>query len=168
MSKVAKIKPEETKEVRRTEPTRALSPFEEMDRYFESLFPRGWLRPGRWEWPTLSEAATPFGGKLPKVDVVDREKEVLVRAEVPGVDKDKLDISITENTVTIKGTAHYEEKEEKGEYYRCETSQGSFARTVTLPAEVDSEHARATYKDGILELTVPKVKKSQRRTIKID
>jgi HSP20 family protein len=167
MSKVAKIKPE-TKEVSKVEPTRTLSPFEEIDRYFESLFPRGWLRPSRWEWPTLSEAAAPFGGKLPKVDIVDREKEILVRAEVPGVDKDNLDISITENTVTLKGTAHHEEKEEKGEYYRCETTHGSFARTITLPAEVDSEHAKASYKDGVLELTVPKVKKSQRRTIKID
>ena len=167
MSKVAKIKPE-TKEVSKVEPTRALSPFEEIDRYFESLFPRGWLRSNRWEWPTLSEAAAPFGGKLPKVDIVDREKEILVRAEVPGVDKDNLDISITENTVTLKGTAHHEEKEEKGEYYRCETTHGSFARTITLPAEVDSEHAKASYKDGVLELTVPKIKKSQRRTIKID
>ncbi|MGD8568614.1 MAG: Hsp20/alpha crystallin family protein [Gammaproteobacteria bacterium] len=167
MSKVAKIKPETKKDVTRTEPTRALSPFEEIDRYIEGLFPRGWLRPSRWEWPALSETA-PFGGKLPKVDIVDREKDILVRAEVPGIDKDNLDISITENTVTIKGTTHHEEKEEKGEYYRRETSHGSFARTVTLPAEVDSEHAKANYKDGVLELTVPKVKKSQRRTIKID
>lgn len=167
MSKVAKIKPETT-EVSRAEPMRSLSPFEEIDRYFESLFPRGWLRANRWEWPTLSEASAPFGGKFPKVDIVDREKEIFLRAEVPGVDKDKLDISVTENTVTLRGSAHHEEKQESGEYYRCETSHGSFSRTVTLPTEVDSEHAKANYKDGVLELTVPKVKKSQRHTIKID
>ncbi|WP_455208918.1 Hsp20/alpha crystallin family protein [Kaarinaea lacus] len=169
MSKVAKLKPEtEGKEVRKAEPTRTLTPFEEIDRYFENLFPRGWLRPTRWEWPVLHEVAAPFGGKLPKVDVVDREKEVLVRAEVPGVEKDKLDISVTETSITIKGTAHHEEKEEKGEYYRCETTHGEFARTVTLPAEVDSEHAKAKYKDGVLEITLPKVKKAHRRTVEIE
>jgi len=167
MSKVAKLKPEtELKEVRKVEPTRTLTPFEEIDRYFENLFPRGWLRPSRWEWPT--EVAAPFGGKLPKVDVVDREKEVLVRAEVPGVEKDKLEISVTETSVTIKGTAHHEEKEEKGEYYRCETTHGEFARTVALPAEVDSEHTKAKYKDGVLEITLPKVKKAHRHTVDIE
>ncbi len=167
MSKVAKLKPEtERKEVRKTEPTRTLTPFEDIDRYFENLFPRGWLRPLRWEWPT--EVAAPFGGKLPKVDVVDREKEVLVRAEVPGVEKDKLEISVTETSVTIKGTAHHEEKEEKGEYYRCETTHGEFARTVALPAEVDSGHTKAKYKDGVLEITLPKVKKAHRHTVNIE
>jgi len=169
MSKVAKLKPEtESKEVRKTEPTHALTPFEEFDRYFENLFSRGWLRPTHWEWPNWAETTAPFGGKLPKVDVIDREKEVLVRAEVPGVEKDKLDISVSENTITIKGTAHHEEKEEKGEYYRCETSHGMFSRTVTLPTDVDSEHSKAKYKDGVLEITVPKVKKAQRRTVKIE
>ena len=169
MSKVAKLKPEaESKEVRTTEPTRSLTPFEEFDRYFENLFPRGWLRPTHWEWPTWAEATAPFGGKLPKVDIIDREKEVLIRAEVPGVEKDKLDISVSENAITIKGTAHHEEKEEKGEYYRCETSHGAFTRTVGLPTDVDSEHAKAKYKDGVLEVTVPKVKKAHRRTVKIE
>ena len=169
MSKVAKLKPEtERKEVRKVEPTRTLTPFEEIDQYFESLFPRGWLRPFRWEWPTLNEAAVPFGGKLPKVDVIDREKEVLVRAEVPGVEKDKLDISVTETSVTIKGTSHHEEKEEKGEYYRCETTHGEFARTVALPAEVDSEHTKAKYKDGVLEIKLPKVKKAHRHAVNIE
>lgn len=169
MSKVAKLKTEaESKEVRKTEPTRALTPFEEFDRYFENIFPSGWLRPTHWEWPTWAETREPFGGKLPKVDIIDREKEVLVRAEVPGVEKDKLDISVTESAITIKGTAHHEEKEEKGEYYRCETSHGTFTRTVALPADVDSEHAKAKYNDGVLEVTVPKLKKAHRRTVKIE
>lgn len=167
MSKVAKLKPE-SKEIRKSEPTRTLTPFEEFDRYFENIFPHGWLRPTHWEWPAWAETKAPFGGKLPKVDVIDREKEVLVRAEVPGVEKDKLDISVTENAITIKGTAHHEEKEEKGEYYRCETSHGTFTRTVALPTDVDSEHAKAKYTDGVLEVTVPKLKKAHRRTVKIE
>jgi HSP20 family protein len=158
---------EKAPEVQRVTPSRALSPFDEMDRMFDSFFPRGWLRPLRWEWPSLGEM-TPFEGKIPKVDVIDRDDEVLVRAEIPGVDKKDLDISMTENTVTIKGSTRREEKEEKGNYYRCEISSGAFTRTVALPGDVNADKAKATFKDGMLELNIPKVEKSKRRTIKVD
>jgi HSP20 family protein len=158
---------EKGQEVQRVTPARALSPFDEMDRMFDSFFPRGWLRPSRWEWPSLGELA-PFEGKMPKVDVIDRDDEVLVRAEIPGVDKKDLDISMTENSVTIKGSTRREEKEEKGNYYRCEISSGAFTRTVALPGDVNADKAKATFKDGMLELNIPKVEKSKRRSIKVD
>lgn len=154
-------------EVQRAAPARSLSPFEEMDRLFESVFPRSWLRPLRWEWPALGELATPFEGRLPKVDVVDRDNDILVRAELPGVDKKDLDISITDNTVTIHAVTSRESEEEQGEYYRREISRGSFSRTLALPAEVDADGAKASFKDGILELTVPKVAKAKRRRIEV-
>lgn len=91
-----------------------------------------------------------------------------MRAEVPGVKKEDLDVSTTDNTVTIKGSTRHEEKEEKGDYYRSEITRGSFSRTVALPSEVDSAKAKARYKDGILELTLPKVNKSKRRTVKVE
>ncbi|HHH35588.1 MAG TPA: Hsp20/alpha crystallin family protein [Gammaproteobacteria bacterium] len=155
-------------EVQHASPSRAMSPFEEMDRLFESFFPRSWLRPMRWEWPSVGELAAPFEGRLPKVDVVDRDSDILVRAELPGVDKKDLDISITDNTVTIHATTSREQEREEGEYYRREITRGSFARTVALPAEVDADGARASFKDGILELTVPKVAKAQRRRITVE
>lgn len=105
---------------------------------------------------------------MPKVDVIDRDDEVVVRAEIPGVAKDDLDISVTDNTVTIKGETKRESKEEKGDYYRCEISRGTFARTLPLPANVDSDSAKAKFEDGVLELTIPKVEKAKRRTIKVD
>ncbi len=155
-------------EVQRAAPSRTLSPFEEMDRLFESFLPRGWLRPMRWEWPSMGELAAPFEGRLPKVDVVDRDSDILVRAELPGVDKKDLDISITDNTVTIHATTSHESEEEKeGEYYRREITRGTFSRTVALPAEVDADAAKASFKDGILELTVPKVEKAKRRRIEV-
>ncbi|MFQ5487930.1 MAG: Hsp20/alpha crystallin family protein [Gammaproteobacteria bacterium] len=154
-------------QVQRTAASRAPSPFEEMDRLFESFFPRNWLRPMRWEWPAAGELAAPFEGRLPKVDVVDRDSDILVRAELPGVDKKDLDISITDNTVTIHATTSREAEEEKGEYYRREITRGSFSRTVALPAEVDADAAKASFKDGILELTVPKVEKAKRRRIEV-
>ncbi len=155
-------------EIQRVEPGRAMSPLEEMDRWFEGFFPRGWLRPFRTAWPSWGELAQPFEGRMPTVDVIDRDDEVLVRAEIPGVSKDDLDVSVSENAVTIKGETKREEKEEKGDYYRCEISRGSFARTIPLPQYVDSEAAKAKFKDGVLELTLPKVEKSKRRTINID
>ena len=153
--------------LQKAEPKRALSPFEEMDRLFEDYFSRGWMRPFRWEWPSLGEMAKPFEGKMPKIDVIERDDEVVVKAELPGVDKKDLDVSVTENSVTIKGTTSHEEKEEKGDYYRCEISRGAYARTVALPSYVDAAKAKASFKDGVLELKLPKVEKSKRRSIEI-
>jgi HSP20 family protein len=159
------------RETPKATPVRALTPFEEMDRImdrmFESAFPRGWLRPLRWERPLLSELAG-MELRAPAVDVVERDEEVVVRAEVPGVEKKDVDVSITASSVTIKGETRREEKEEKGEYYRCEISRGAFSRTVSLPASVDPDKAKASFKDGILEITLPKVEKAKRRTLKLD
>lgn len=145
-----------------------LSPFDEMDRLMESFFPRRWMHPFRWDMPSISELGAPFEGKMPRVDVIDRDTEIVVKAELPGVEKDDLDVSVTGNTVTIKGSTSHEEKQEKGDYYRCEIRRGSFSRTVPLPASVDSDKAKASFNDGILELTLPKVEKSKRKSVTID
>ncbi len=147
--------------------TRALSPFDEMDRLFDQYFRRGWMRPWRFEWPSFPEISLPEM-KVLKVDVIDRETEVVVKAEVPGVEKKDIDISVGEDTVTIKGETRHEEKEERGDYYRCEISRGSFSRTVALPAAVDGSKAKASFKDGMLELTLPKVEKAKRHSIKLE
>ena len=99
---------------------------------------------------------------------MDKEEVVIVRAEVPGMKKEDLEVSVTDNTVTIRGSTKHEEKTEEGEYYRCEISRGEFSRTVGLPAEVDGDKAKATFKDGVLELTLPKVAVSKRRSIKVE
>lgn len=154
-------------EVQKASSARALSPFEEMDRMFDSFLRRGWMRPWRFEWPSFPEISLPEM-KAPKVDVVDRENEIVVKAEVPGVDKKDIDISVGEDTVTIRGETRHEEKEEKGDYYRCEISRGAFSRTVALPAAVDGARAKASFKDGMLELTLPKVEKAKRHSIKVE
>lgn len=144
-------------------PTRWISPFGEIERLFDDFFPRGMLRAG-----AMMPETPAFEGRVPKVDVIDREREFVVRAELPGVKKDDVDLSVGENTVTIKATTSHEEKEEKGDYYRCEISRGSFMRTVPLPAYVDSEKAKAKFDNGILELTLPKLEQSQRRRITVE
>lgn len=167
-TKTAVATTEKGKEIQKATPMRVLSPFDEMDQLFDSFFQRGLMSPFRMNRPLLSAFEKPFEGKMPSVDIVDRDEDIMVRAEVPGVDKKDLDISVTENTVTIKGKSSHEEKEEKGDYYRCEISRGAFARTISLPNDVDPDKAKATFKDGILELTMPKLKKSKRHTISID
>ena len=148
-------------------PARALSPFEEIDRMFDQYFRRGWMRPWRFEWPSLPDVGLPEM-KVPKVDVIDRENEVVVKAEIPGAEKKDLDISVGEDTVTIKGSTRHEEKEEKGDYYRCEISRGAFSRTVALPATVDGGKAKGSFKDGVLELTLPKIEKAKRHAVKVE
>ena len=168
MAKHSEITVEKGKEIQKAVPARGLPPLDEMERLMGRVFGdfprRGWVRPWRVEWPAWPEMPEM---RMPKVDVIDREEDVVVRAELPGVEKKDLEISTTDTTVTIKATTRHEEKEEKGDYYRCEISQGSFARTVRLPEEVDGGRAKATFKDGMLELRLPKTEKSHRQTIKV-
>lgn len=136
--------------------------FGDVDRMFDDLFGRRLMRRFGLERP-FAEAE----GFLPSVDVIDRDDEVVVRAAVPGYRKEDIEISVSDSMLTIKGETKTEEKEEKGDYYRCEISQGSFSRMVELPASVDDTKAKATIKDGMLELTLPKIEKSRRHTISI-
>ena len=149
-------------------PTHALSPFEEMDRMFDSLFGRNWprslLQPMMPSWPEMPA----MNLRMPKVDVIDQDDRVVVRAEVSGVKKEDLEISLGDNTVTIRGCTRHEEREEKGDYYRSEISRGEFSRTVALPCAVDSNKSTAKLEDGMLELTMPKLEKSKRHTIKVE
>src|SRR3990172_2546106 len=100
-----------------------LSPFEDIDRFFDeaftsrwpSLFGREWPDFPRLRWPAMPEMRGPFEGRWPKVDVIDRDAEVVVRAELPGVKKEDLDVTTTDTTVTIKAVTEKEEKEEKGQ-----------------------------------------------------
>ena len=135
---------------------------------FEGFFPHGWMRPTHGEWPAWAGLEAPFEGRMPKVDVMDRDDEVVVRAELPGVEKDDLDISLTDDSVTIKATTKQESEEEKGDYHRREISQGSFSRMIALPASVQGDQAKARFKDGILELTLPKKTPAKRHSIKVE
>lgn len=161
------LKKAENLPIQQATPTRALSPFEELDRLLDTLVPRGWLRPWRWEHPSFGDLLQ-FDLHGPRVDVIDREGEVVVKAEIPGVTKEDLEVSVDESTVTIKGQTSHEEKEEKGDYYRSEIQRGTFSRTIALPREVDASQAKAAFKDGILELTLPKVAKSKRVAVKVE
>lgn len=140
---------------------RPAAAFGDMDRLFEDFFGRHWMRPV-WEQPYAEMAF------MPSVDVIDREDEVVVRVEVPGYRKEDIEVSASNSTLTIKGRMRTEEKEEKGNFHRCEISHQAFTRTLDLPAHVDDAKAKATMKDGMLELRLPKVEKAKRHTIAIN
>jgi len=151
--------------------SRMPTPLQEMERDFERWFAglhEGWMRPFHWGRSRWSEMGSPFERTTPSVDVIDRETEVMVRAELPGVDKKDLEVTLTEESLTIKGSTRTEMEEEKGDYYRREVTSGSFSRTIRLPAAVDGDQATSSFRDGILELTLPKLRKTERHTIKVE
>jgi len=150
-------------------PTREFDMFRDMERAFDDFLSRGWLRPWRFDWPALGEATRRvLDTRMPTVDVIDGDREITVKAELPGVDKKDLEVTATDDTVTIKGSTHREEKEGKGDYYRHEITSGSFSRTVSLPAEVDGGKAKATFRNGVLELVLPKLEERKRRSIAVE
>lgn len=134
--------------------------FGDFDRMFDDFISRRWLRP-------FGNGFGELAASMPSVDVIDRDNEVVVRAAVPGYKKEEIEISVANGMLTLKGETKSEQKEEKGDYYRCEISQGSFSRAVALPAEVDESKAKASMSDGMLELVLPKLEKSKRHTIAI-
>ncbi|MFC1748939.1 Hsp20/alpha crystallin family protein [Pseudomonadota bacterium] len=149
-------------------PARYVSPFDEMEQMMGQLFDRGgWMSPFhlRSSWPDFKPA---FEGRTPKVDVIDRDKEVVVKAELPGVSKDDLEVTVSDDTLTIKASTKHEEVKEEGEYRHRELSTGEFVRTLRLPANVNTSDTVANFKDGLLELTLPKIEETKRRNIKIE
>lgn len=92
----------------------------------------------------------------PPLDLIDGESEVTVRAELPGLEKDQIQVSVVGNTLTIKGEKKSETENKKGDYYRRECSYGSFQRVIELPDNVDTAKTDASFKNGILEIRLAK------------
>ncbi|TAK61830.1 Hsp20/alpha crystallin family protein [Methylobacter sp.] len=144
-------------------PLGGLMSFDEFDNFFDDFLSRRWPRLLDWNMPSLS-SETGF----PRVDILDRDNDIEVQAALPGVKKENLEVSVTNQAITIRTSTKEEKKEEeKGKYFRREITQGEFQRTVSLPDNVDGEKANASFKDGILKVTIPKTEKSKRRNIEI-
>lgn len=143
------------------------SPFwllqQEMNRLFDDFF-LGW-GPGELSpFRALEERAGAFA---PQMDVTEDDKEICVTVELPGMDEKDIDISISSDVLTIRGEKK-SEKEDKGKnYYRMERSYGAFHRAIPLPAEVDQDKIEASFKKGVLTVTLPKTAEAQREAKKI-
>jgi HSP20 family protein len=118
-------------------------------------------------WPSRSNGLME-GAWSPSVDVFESKDNVMVKADIPGLDKEDIDISVHGDTLTIKGEKK-EEKESKDKgLVKTERFYGSFNRSLTLPSEVDAAKVKASYNNGVLELTLPKKEESKPKQIKID
>lgn len=126
----------------------------EMNHLFESFFEGSPLHLGE----RLTE---------PAVEVSDTKEAVIVKAQVPGVSKDQLQVTVTEGGLTLKGEVKVEEKHEDKNYYRREFRYGAFSRTIPLPVAVQAEKATAQLKDGVLEITIPKSEQARVKAIPI-
>lgn len=107
------------------------------------------------------------GASTPSMDVHTTDKEIVVEAELPGVDLKDVDISIDHNILTIRGEKVHETEKKDKEYIRLERYQGSFSRSFTLPSSADSSRVDASYDKGVLKITIPKKEEVQPRRIPI-
>ncbi len=103
----------------------------------------------------------------PNVDVYEEGDLIVVKAEVPGIAKEDIEVTFKDNALTISGEKKKEERVENKNFYQMERSYGSFSRSVYLPTEVKTEEASATFRDGVLEITVPKTEESKEKVKKI-
>ncbi len=127
---------------------------DDFDRIVEGMFQPGL---GIWE-----------GSKVPAVDVYEDKDSVFVKAEIPGFKKEEVSLSISGDILTLTGKKAETKEEKKGNYYRKEIREGAFSRSVELPCAIDREKAKASYKDGILEISLPKSPEEKEKEVRIN
>ena len=130
---------------------------ERMNRMFEDVF-SGRAEEGK-EMTTSTWA--------PSVDIFETEKELVLTAEIPGIDEKDVEIKIEDNTLSLKGERKFEKETKEENYHRIERSYGSFYRAFTLPNSIDPEKIQATHENGVLKITMPKRDELQPRKVKI-
>jgi HSP20 family protein len=130
---------------------------DEMNRLFNQFFQGG----------TGEEAG--WGGRTwtPPVDIYETDEALILKAELPGVSKNDVSIEIHQNTLVLRGQRRHEAEVKEDRYHRVERAYGSFQRSFMLPTLVDQEHVRATYRDGVLELRLPKSEATKPKRVAI-
>ncbi len=142
-------------------PWRPFRELENIEQHFEDVFDRSWL-PAVWRRiPSLEM------GWAPAVEVFEKEGKFVVMAELPGIKEEDMDISVVDNTLTIKGEKKTESEVKEEDYYCCECSYGSFSRSIALPSNVDAKKIAASYEDGILEISLPKASEVKPKKISV-
>ena len=153
------------------EPGRAMRPFTHgMEEFFENTLPRRWMEdffaPYAWKRPFFAEYDEKYD-VFPKIDIVDKDEALVVRADVPGIKKEDLEITISGDRLVIEAKRDYEEEEKKEEYVRHEMAYGRLYRSVLLPVEVLGDKVTAELKDGVLEVFLPKVEATTPFKVKV-
>lgn len=131
-------------------------PFEMLDAMQEEMA-RFWSQ--AWPWPlgrSFRRAAAEMAPWAPRMDVYEKDNNLVVKAELPGVKREDIEVTLDGNDLEIKGERRAESEVEEENYYRMERSYGSFYRRLPLPFEVKPEQIEASYTDGVLEVRIPK------------
>ena len=108
-----------------------------------------------------------LGAWNPRVNMYEKGDNILIDAELPGIKKEDIDVTVEEHQVTLRGERKEEKETKKEEYYRKERLYGSFARSFTLPSNVAADKVDATYKDGVLHVTLPKTEEAKGKHISV-
>ena len=145
-----------------------LSRGEEYEHWLDRLMEDMWRRPfpslfGRDRWLPVR----PLSIRMPSIDVYEEKDTVMVKAELPGMKKEDIQVNLTGDMLTIKGEKKQEEEVKEDNYYRRERSYGSFLRSVELPCDVKGGEIKASFKDGILEIRLPKTEEAKRKEIAV-
>lgn len=122
----------------------------EIDQLFDNFF-RGFPFS-----PITRGELSPAGFMLPKVDISESRKQYTLTVEVPGVDEKDLELSVEDDTLIIRGEKRYEKTDEDEQFHRVERTYGAFQRVISLPADADADRIEATFKNGVLTITIPK------------
>lgn len=142
-------------------PWRPFRELEEMERRFEDILGRPFL-PAVWRRiPTVEM------GWAPAIEVFEKEDKFVVKAELPGMKEEDIDISVIGDTLTIKGERKAESEVKEEDYYCCERSYGSFSRSIAVPSNVDAKKIEASYEDGVLEVILPKAPEVKPKKISV-
>ena len=118
-------------------------------------------------WPERS-AGFLEGSWRPAIDVYDEKDNLIVKADIPGLTKDDIEVTVEGNILTVKGEKKHEDKIKEKDFVREERFYGAFHRAIALPTSVDSEKVKAAYKNGVLELTLPKKEEAKPKQISIE
>lgn len=138
-----------------------------IERMFEDLWPRPWRSLMDFGWPRHRHLLADMETTAPAIEISEDKNDVLVKAELPGMKKEDLEINVEERLLTIRGEKKKEE-ERKGEgYFYSERSYGAFERCIEIPRDVQSDKAHASFKDGVLEVRLPKTEEAKRKEVKV-
>jgi HSP20 family protein len=107
------------------------------------------------------------GGLVPEFDIAETDHHFVVKADLPGIDVKNLDVNVVNNVLTVRGEKKEELEEKKEHYHRVERRSGSFCRSFALPAEVKIDEIDASYRDGVLTLTIPKSETAKQKKIEV-
>lgn len=142
---------------------------DEMERLMEESFNRSFFGTGMLPFRRLFQEFGSRGMVYPSIDMYEDKGTIVVKAELPGLDRNDIDVRLMGNAIVISGEKKTEEKLERKDYFRMERSHGTFNRTLNLPSGIDADHATASFKDGMLEVRIPKTTgQSSGRQLKVE